>query len=65
MFYQVFVPEKLWWPDGNLDKGLQEFVMTVHLLRSVVTRTATKNETKYGTEAADTLRNNFYVDEKL
>jgi len=79
MFYQVFVPEKqhhllrfLWWPDGNLDKRLPEFVMTVHIAVSspscenfALKRTATENEITYGTEAADTLHNNFYVDDIL
>jgi len=38
MFYQVKVPEEhqrflqfLWWPDGNLDKEVQAYQMTVHL----------------------------------
>jgi len=80
MFYQVLVPEKqhhllrfLWWPNSNLDKGLQEFVITVHIFGAVssssanfaLKRTATENETTYGTEAADTLRNDFYVDDIL
>ena len=81
MFHQVTVPPEqydylrfLWWPDGNLEAELQEYRMVVHLFGAAsspsvanfaLKRTARDNEDKYGTLVADTLRNNFYVDDCL
>ena len=64
----------LWWPDGDLQKETEEYCMTVHLFGAVssparanyaVKRTAGDNEDEYGSEAAKTLRRNFYVDDVL
>ena len=64
----------LWWPDGDLQKEAEEYCMTVHLFGAVsspacanyaLKRTADDNEDEYGSEAANTLRRNFYVDDVL
>ena len=81
MFYQVLVPENhqnflrfLWWPDGNLNSKLQDYVMTRHIQGATsspsvanyaLKQAASDNENEYGKEAADTLRNSFYVDDML
>ena len=81
MFYQVrilkdqrnFVPF-LWWPDGDLSQDLAEYEMTVHIFGAVsspscsnfgLRRAADDYECKIGTESADVLRKNFYVDDCL
>ena len=81
MFYQVFVAEKhrsllsfLWWENGNCDLPPQTYHMNVHVFGGAsslscsnyaLRKTAADNETKYGTKVAETLRNNFYVDDML
>lgn len=81
MFYQVKVPVKhqnflgyLWWPNGNLSLPLKEFRMTVHLFGGksspgcsnyALRKTATDFESEYGSNAAETLKKNFYVDDIL
>ena len=81
MFYQVKVKEEdqdflrfLWWPSGELTTEPQEYCMTVHLLGAgsspgcsnyALKRTADDHENEFGTETADTLRRNFYVDDAL
>ena len=80
MFHQVRVPEGqrdflrfLWWPDGDLTQGLEEYQMNVHLLRAVsspscsnftLRKAADDAEKIVGTEAA-VLQKNFYVDDCL
>ena len=81
MFFQVRVRKEdqsflrfLWWPDGDLQKEAEEYCMTVHLFGAVsspacanyaLKRTADDIEDEYGSEAANTLRRNFYVDDVL
>jgi len=81
MFYQVHVrPDDskflryLWWPDGDLNRDLEEFQMLVHLFGGIsspscasyaLQRTADDNATKYDKETIYTIRNNFYVDDCL
>ena len=81
MFYQVKVPESqhnllrfLWWPNGNLQKSLEEYVMKVHIFGAIsspscanfaIKKTAKDFESVYGKESANTLRRNFYVDDML
>lgn len=81
MFYQVKVKEEdqdflrfLWWPSGELTTEPQEYCMTVHLLGAgsspgcsnyALKRTADDHENEFGTETADTLRRNFYVNDAL
>ena len=81
MFYQVLVPPDqytflrfLWWPNGNLEKDLQEYQMKVHLFGAVsspscsnfaLRKTADDNKDEFGDDICDVLLNNFYVDDKL
>ena len=81
MFFQVRVRKEdqsflkfLRWPDGDLRKEVEEYCMTVHFFGAVsspacanyaLKRTADDNEDEYGSEAANTLRRNFYVDDVL
>ena len=80
MYYQVRVPESqrkylkfLWWPGGDLDQPLKEFQMCVHVFGATsspacanfaLRRTADDNPS-YSSEARDTLKQNFYVDDCL
>ena len=81
MFFQVRVRREdqsflrfLWWPNGDVEQKAEEYCMTVHLFGAVsspacakyaLQRTADDNEDNYGTEVANTLRRNFYVDDVL
>ena len=81
MFYQVLVPAEqrdflrfLWWPNGDMSAKLVEYRMTVHPFGAVsspscsnyaLRKTANDNEDEHGSEVADTLRRNFYVDDCL
>ena len=81
MFYQVRVPEEqynflryIWWPDGQLDKDMEEYQMCVHLFGAgsspscsnfALRKTAIDNQITYGVEAEKTLLKNFYVDDML
>ena len=81
MFYQVRIPEDqrdfiryLWWPNGDLSQGLVEYQMNVHLFGAVsspccsnfsLQRAVDDCEEDIGTESADVLRRNFYVDDCL
>ncbi len=81
MFYQVKVPPEqhdhlrfLWWPEGDLQKYLQEYRMAVHVFGAisspsvanfVLKKTADLAENKYGLLVANTLRRNLYVDDCL
>ena len=81
MFHQVYVtPEYqnflrfLWWENGDMEKEPMEFRMKVHLFGAVsspgcanfaLKRTANDFEFKFGTEAAEFIRHDFYVDDGL
>ncbi|XP_071103398.1 uncharacterized protein [Haliotis cracherodii] len=81
MFYQVRVPPQqhdllrfLWWQNGDLNSELREYRMAVHIFGAVsspsisnfaLKAAAKKAEEKYGSLAADTICNNFYVDDCL
>ncbi|KAK3715792.1 hypothetical protein QZH41_001220 [Actinostola sp. cb2023] len=81
MFHQVHVNEKhrnylrfLWWEDGNLETDPTEYRMTVHLFGATsspgcanyaLKSAADDNEEEFGSEAADFVRNDFYVDDGL
>ena len=81
MFYQVFVAENhrsllifLWWENGNCGLSPQSYHMNVDVFGGAsspscsnypLRKTAADNENKYGSEVAETLRNNFYVDDML
>ncbi|XP_064641922.1 uncharacterized protein LOC135496491 [Lineus longissimus] len=81
MFHQFKVNEEhrnylrfLWWPNGDVDSEPAEYRMNVHLFgaRSSpgccsfgLKRIAQDNEQELGTEAADFIRHNFYVDDGL
>ncbi len=81
MFYQVRVPYSqhdylrfLWWPDGDLDAEIEEYRMAVHIFGAAsspsitnfaLKRTAEKARTNYSISVADTICNNFYVDDCL
>ena len=81
MFHQVQVPDNqrdflrfFWWPDGLLDEALAEYQMNVHLFGAVsspscsnfaLRQAADDAEKHVGSETADVLRNNFYVDDCL
>jgi hypothetical protein len=79
MFHQVGVNEEhrnllrfLWWEGGNLDSHPKEYRMTVHLFGATsspgcanfaLKRAASDHEQAYGKDAADFIRNEFYVDD--
>ena len=81
MFHQVRLPDTdpdllrfLWWPNGNLDKELEEFQMMVHLFGAVsspscanfaLRKTAEDNKEKFNPEVINTVHKNFYVDDCL
>ena len=80
MFHQVRVPAEdcdalrfLWW-SGNLSDEPEEYQMQVHIFgatsspscsNKALRQTADDNEDKYGSEVAETVRRNFYVDDLL
>lgn len=81
MYYQVKVHKEdtdlmrfLWWPEGDIEKDMEEFKMTVHLFGATsspscanyaLRRTAQDNRIKASQEAVDTILNNFYIDDCL
>ncbi len=81
MFYQVRVPDAdadllrfLWWPEGDLSKPTAEYRMTVHLFGATsspsctcfaLRRTAIDGKAEATAEAADTILQNFYMDDCL
>ena len=81
MFHQVKVNERyrdflrfLWWKNGNLNEEPEEYRMTVHLFGATsspsaanlaLKTTADDYEEKWGTEAANFIRREFYVDDGL
>ena len=80
-FYQVRVAEChrkflqfVWWPNGETNADIGDYQMTVHLFGATsstscanfaLRKTASDNEQRFGTEAAESLRQNFYVDDLL
>ncbi|KAK3747784.1 hypothetical protein QZH41_013322, partial [Actinostola sp. cb2023] len=81
MFYQVHVRSEdsnylryLWWPGGDLNKTPEQYQMLVHLFGGVsspscahfaLKRTADDNKANFSTEAVETVKRNFYVDDCL
>ena len=81
MFFQIRIPAEqrrfhqfLWWRDGDFSKPPVRFEMNAHLQGSTsspscsnfaLKLTASAGEKKFGSEAAETLRKNFYVDDLL
>ena len=81
MFHQVKVNVEhrnflrfLWWKDSNLEEELVDYRMTVHLFGATsspsvanfaLKTTANDYERKWGKEAADFVRDEFYVDDGL
>ena len=64
----------LWWKNGNLDSEPIKYRMAVYLFGATsspgcayfaLKRTASDYEGQYGTEAANFVKNNFYVDDGL
>ena len=81
MYFQIFVAEQyrslprfLWWKEGNISEKPIDYEMCVHVFGGVSSGacsnyalkiTAVENKEKFGEEAAQTLQNNFYVDDLL
>lgn len=81
MFHQVQVAKEdanflrfLWWPNGDLSKELVEHRLLVHIFGAVsspscatyaLLKTADHNQGKYLEEVTNTIRQNFYVDDRL
>ena len=81
MFHQVKVTEEyrdflrfLWWEDGDTSREPQDYRMTVHLFGATsspgccnfaLKTTADDNEETFGSEPAEFLRRDFYVDDGL
>ena len=81
MFHQVRVNKEhrdllrfLWWPAGDTSKKPQDYRMTVHLFGATsspgcanyaLKRTADDHESEFGSEAAQFVRQDFYVDDGL
>ena len=81
MFYQVKVTEKhrsflrfLWREDSEINKGIVDHEICVHAFGGVsspscgnyaLRKIASDNQEEYGSDAAETLRKNVYVDDSL
>ena len=81
MFSQVRVPEHqqnyqrfLWRPNGDLHKVIKEYKMCKHTFGTIsspscsnfaLRKTTAEGEEKYGTDAANSLYKDFYVDDWL
>ena len=81
MFHQVRVPKAdrdllrfLWWPEGDLNKGLEEYRMTVHLFGAVsspsctnfaIRRNAEDHKHEFPSDVIHTVMKNYYVDDCL
>ena len=81
MFFQVLVSKEhsrllrfLWWQEGNLSKTLIDYEMCVHVFGGtyspscsnyVLKRTSIEGKDQFGKAAAETLQDNFYVDNLL
>ena len=81
MFHQLKVDQNhrnflrfLWWPNGDIKSSPTEYRMTVHLFGAgsslgcanyALKTIATDYEEEFGFDAANFIRNNFYVDNGL
>ena len=81
MFFRILVANGhrsllrfLWWKDGDMSKEIIDHEMCVHVFEAVSLGgcsnyarkgTAIENENNYGKDAAEMLKNNFYVDDML
>ena len=81
MYFRTFAAEQhrsllqfLWWKEGNIPEKPIDDEMCVHVFggvssgacsNSALKITAVENKDKFGEEAAQTLQNNFYVDNLL
>ncbi|XP_073231681.1 uncharacterized protein [Porites lutea] len=81
MFHQVRVPVEdrdflwfLWWPGGDLAKGLEEYRMTVHLFGAVsspscvnfaMRQNGEDHQHEFSPEDVSTVLKNFHVDDCL
>ena len=81
MFHQIKVPAEdadllrfLWWPDGNVEKELEEYKMVVHIFGATsspscanfaLQQCARDNVGKFKTETITTVLRNFYMDDCL
>ena len=81
VYFQILVADEhrsllmfLWWKYGDMSKEIIDHEMCVHVFGGVssgacsnyaLRRTAIENENKYGKDAAEMLKNNFYVDDML
>ena len=81
MFHQVRVNEEdrnflrfLWWPEGDTNKALEEYRMTVHLFGAVssptcanfaLQKTAEDSSNIFHGEVTGTIKSNYYVDDCL
>ena len=54
----------LWWENGNITSEPKEFRMTVHLF-GATSSPGCDNENRYGTEVANFIKRDFYVDDGL
>ena len=79
MYYQASVPEYrqsfiklLWWENHNIEEVPSDFAICAHVFDGVssascsnyaLKRTATDTTDRYGQEAAEVARSNFYVDD--
>ncbi|XP_068240026.1 uncharacterized protein [Palaemon carinicauda] len=81
MFFQIKIPPEnqdyvrfLWWPNGDINRPLEEFRMDVHIFRAIsspsianttLKATADKADEKYDSTVGNTIRHNFSVDDCL
>ncbi len=81
MFYQVLVPDEqqkflrfVYWPDGDLTKGLQDYQMCAHLFGAksstscciyALRRAALDNKDNYSQDVCEIVLDNFYIDDLL
>lgn len=81
MFHQFKVKEEdrdylrfYWWENGDITKTPVQYCMTVHLFGAAsspgcsnfgLKKTATDNEWEFGSDAAEFIRKDFYVDDGL
>ena len=81
MFHQFKVKEEdrdnlrfYWWENGNITKTPVQYRMTVHLFGAAsspgcsnfgLKKTATDNECEFGSDAAEFIRKDFYIDDGL
>ena len=72
-YQQTFI-KFWWWENHNIDEEPSDFAMCSHVFGGIssascsnyaLKRTATDNTDWYGQEAAEVVKNNFYVDDLL